>query len=224
MKQVEKQRVAMEQAIGIWVKTKLLRSSLSRNYHGANLTEDYSRCLKLQVWTNVSGFFFLIYSDVRFVVWSAPFLLPLGLLTRLAKFANTVWAANLHRRVLVWVKGWYVRRGGAQRWFQRRVDWFGLWMRPNSNTHKNKGSSVSACKVMCQEMHPAPKHARTFIWGGMGAQWHCLSVGTPPDPATASICILLLSCSSPCSPFLSVFYYCMELLLPAAAHRKPFTS
>lgn len=51
-----------------------------------------------------------------------------------------------------------------------------------------------------------------------------VSIGTPLDLATTSVCVPHLSCSSPCSPFRSVFYYCMELPLPAATHRKPFTS
>lgn len=132
--------------------------------------------------------------------------LSLQLLAHLTKFANVFWAANLHRRVPVWVKGWYVKRRGAQLIPAMR------WLTWPLNTtefrlaHKTRGSSVSACKVMCEEMHPNPRHAHWYErvhWGTaykgsleLESRQPPVPVGTPPDPATTSVCILLLSCSS----------------------------
>lgn len=112
------------------------------------------------------AFFFLIYRDIRFSLWSALFLRLLGLLTLLV---NMFRAANLHGRVLVRVKGWYVEGRGAQSWFQRCVDWFGLWMRPSSGAHTKRG-------VKCVSVHvsgDAPRaDACTLIRSG--ARWRGL--------------------------------------------------
>lgn len=113
---------------------------------------------------------FIICRDTCFVLWSALFLPPLGRLAHLAKFANAFWAANLHRRVsrvrqsVVCEERRSSKLIAAMHWLIQPFEF--------RHTHtQSKGSSVSACKVMCEEMHP---EARTFIGGGVGARWHCL--------------------------------------------------
>lgn len=160
------------------------------------------------------AFFFFIYRDIHFGLWSALFLRLLGLLTLLV---NMFRAANLHRRVLVRVKGWYVERRGAQSWFQQCVDWFGLWMRRVRVRTQNEGSSVSAC--MCQEMHPALTHAHWYeaVHGGEACEeqtssslcwhttWPCNHSNMHPTSQlflslfSLSLCFLLLYGAAPSS-------------------------
>jgi len=104
---------------------------------------------------------------------------------------------NLHRRVLVWVKGWYVKSRAAQSWFQRCVDWFSLLRGSEFRRAQNQGSSVSHA-TSGREMHPALEHAHAWGSGCTVARpiKTSSSCCTPPDPATTSISILLLSCSS----------------------------
>lgn len=86
---------------------------------------------------------------------------------------------------------------------------------------KNRGSSVSTCKVMCQEVHPTLKHTHTFTgkWGG-----ERVHRGAPyKEQTTSSFCWhttwtwyhtnvhLLLSCSS-----LLSLSFCFLLLYGAA--------
>lgn len=103
----------MEQLNGIWVKTGILRLSLKsclQSFKAQTLTEDYSTlfeitcqgkceqvCFSKSIQTRVSVFDQLLYF-CRFV-----------LVAHIAKLADEFWAANLHRRVPVWVKGWYAR-------------------------------------------------------------------------------------------------------------------
>lgn len=92
MKQVEKQRVAMERANGIWVKTELMRGALKVVWAETYTVKTWQKIIQ-DVWNDMSrqmlkneGFFYLIYRDIHFRLWSALFLLPLGLLTHVAKF------------------------------------------------------------------------------------------------------------------------------------------
>lgn len=161
-RQVDKQSVAMEHANGIWVKAEPLRKALkgSTVQTWQKIIQDVWNYMSGQMW---GGLLFLNLWDIHFGLWSALFLRLLGLLTLLV---NMFRATNLHRRVLVRVKGWYVERRGAQSWFQRCVDWFGLWMRPSSGAHTKRG-------VKCVSVHvsgDAPRaDACTLIRSG--ARW-----------------------------------------------------
>lgn len=102
------------------------------------------------------------------------------------------------------------------------------WLiRPLSATEfrraQNKGSSVSACKVMCQEEHPAPKHAHAFarrgerVHGGAAHKvqttssfcwhtaWPCYRFNMHPTSQlflslfSLSLCFLLLYGAAPSS-------------------------
>lgn len=156
--------------------------------------------------------FSLIYRDVDFVLWSVLFLLPLGLLAHLAKFVNMFWAANLHRRVLGGVKGWYVEKRGAESRLLRCVDWFSLWIWSNPKPggqvcHAWEGAPrTEACTCLLYEgewLHGGTAYKEqttsSFCWH---TTWPCYHFDMH----------LCLSCSSPCSPFFPCF-----LLLYGAA-------
>lgn len=155
------------------------------------------------------------------------FRLPHRLLTLLARFVNMLWASHSRRCVLSAVRGWYAKRWQAQSWFPATCWRIFVFESTGFRRAQKPGSSVSACKVTCQGARPAMK-ASTFIrveWVVSGTAAEAPEQTNPSSrwhttwPRYHFICILPLSCSSPCSLLHSVFYYCMAL-----PHRKSFTS
>lgn len=190
----------MEHATGLRVKTGLLWEALKvdskKHFTAQTCIED--------VWNDMSkqmpvGLLFLI--DTRFprLIWSV------------SVTASIVWLVLPHLRVpltctgvfLVWLKGWYVRSREADS-SDALTDWAFEYHQNQSHAHKTRGQVVSACKVVCEWMHPTPKFSMAVP---------SVSVGTSPDLATTCTCVWLLSCSSALCPVL----LCFLLLYEAAS-------